>query len=280
MTPGLQPDQQVRRWSEHVHVYETAFEPLTDRFAAAALRALPLGPGARCLDVAAGSGGAALAAARTGAQVVAIDAAEGMAARIRERARAADLPVAAAVMDAARLALKDSSFDAALSLFGLILCPDAPAALREAVRTVVPGGPVAVVTWTEPQNYELIGRLLAAVTAVRGPQPPPPGLPAQLRFCAEGDFRALLAAGGLEPIEISRLQADLEAPSASWLAARLTFAPGLADLLAAQGEARESVVARFVTDLERDQGRGAVRLKAVAFLGLGRRSETLARSGP
>ena len=267
-TPETQPDQQSRLWDVHVPEYEAVFEPLTNVFADHALRALALPPGSRCLDVAAGAGGAALLAARAGSEVVAIDASVGMVRRIR--ARAGSLPVSAAVMDAARLALPDAGFDAALSVFGVILCPDAAAALREMVRTVTPGGRVALVTWTEPQSYALVTRLLAAIAAVRGPVPPPPGVPAQLRFAEAASFRALLAAAALTEITITRVDAALEAPGAAWLAARLAFAPGLAALLAAQGDAREAVLARFVSDLERDQGSGPVRLGAVAFLGSGR----------
>ena len=267
MTPGPQPDQQPRLWDAHVPDYEAVFEPLTNAFAAHALEALALAPGTRCLDVAAGSGGAALMAARAGAEVVAIDASVAMVGRIR--ARAGRLPISAAAMDAGRLALPDAGFEAGLSVFGVILCPDAGAALAEMVRTVAPGGRIALVTWTEPQNYELITRLLAASAAVRGPAPPPPGVPAQLRFADEAAFRALLATAGLSAITITRVEAVLEAPGAAWLAARLAFAPGLAALLAAQGHDREAVLARFVSDLARDQGRGPVRLGAVAFVGTG-----------
>lgn len=265
--PGTQPDQQPHLWDAHVAGYEAVFEPLTNRFAQQALRALALAPGDRCLDVAAGSGGAALMAARDGAEVVAIDASVGMVRRIRDRA--GPLPVSAAVMDATRLALPDAAFAAALSVFGVILCPDAEGALRDMVRTVVPGGRVALVTWTEPQHYELITRLLAASAAVRGPAPPPPGKPAQLRFADEATFEALLATAGLTAITIARVEAALEAPGAAWLAARLAFAPGLDALLAAQGREREAVLARFTADLERDQGPGPVRLGAVAFVGTG-----------
>lgn len=267
-TPEIQPDQQSRLWTAHVPDYEAVFEPLTNVFADHALRALALPPGGRCLDVAAGSGGAALMAARSGSEVMAIDASPGMVRRIR--ARAGLLPISAAVMDAARLALPDARFDAALSVFGVILCPDAGAALGEMARTVAPGGRVALVTWTEPQNYALITRLLAAVAAVRGPSPPPPGVPAQLRFADAVAFRALLASAGLGEIAVTRVEAALEAPGAAWLGARLGFAPGIAALLAAQGGAREAVLTRFVSDLERDQGTGPVRLRAVAFLGTGR----------
>lgn len=280
MTPDLQPDQRPALWGEHVGVYETAFEPLTNRFAEQAVAALGLARGARCLDVAAGAGGAALMAAQAGAEVLAIDAAPGMVARIKERAAARRLAVDATVMDAQELTLGDASFDAGLSIFGIILCPDPAGALREMARVVRPGGPIALVTWTEPDRYELIARLIAAISDVRGPQPPPRGVPAQLRFRDASTFEDLFASAGLAVDRIRRIEASLEAPSARWLAERLAFAPGLAAMLDAQGADRDAVVERFVAGLERDQGSGAVRLRAVAFLGLGRVTKPKSATDP
>lgn len=270
MTSRLQQDQQPARWSLFAEAYEAAFEPITNEFADAALQSLELAPGRLCLDVGAGTGGAALMAASRGSRVIAIDAAEGMAARIRARARNGALPVWAAAMDAQALALADSACDAALSIFGIILCPDPVCALREMGRVVRPGGPIAVVTWTEPQNYELVSRLIAAVTAVRGTQAPPAEGPAQLRFREEAALRALFDAAEVPLDRIVRIEADLRAKSAAWLAEHLAFAPGLAAMLDAQGRDREAVLARFAEDLRRDQGDGPVALGAVAFLALGR----------
>ncbi len=270
VTSHLQQDQQPARWSPFAEAYEAAFEPLTNAFADAALKALDLAPGGLCLDVGAGTGGAALMAASRGARVIAIDAAEGMVARIRARARDGAKPVRAAAMDAQALALADGACDAALSVFGIILCPDPVRALREMGRVVRPGGPLAVVTWTEPQNYELVSRLIAAVTAVRGTQAPPAEGPAQLRFREEATLRALFGAAEVPLDRIVRIEADLRARSAAWLAEHLAFAPGLAAMLDAQGRDREVVLARFAEDLRRDQGDGPVALRAVAFLALGR----------
>ncbi len=63
------------------------------------------------------------------------------------------LPISAAVMDAARLALPDARFDAALSVFGVILCPGCGGRARGDGADRGAGGPRRVVTWTEPQNY-------------------------------------------------------------------------------------------------------------------------------
>lgn len=267
--PDLQPDQQPRRWDDHVGLYEAAFEPLTKQFAAPALAMLSLAPGDRLLDVGAGSGGAALLAERAGLDVVAVDASHAMAARIRTRAGQAR--IRPYVMNAEQLGFAGGSFAAAMSIFGIVLCPDPVGALREMARVVRPGGRVAVVTWTEPERYELVVRLLAAVAAIRGAQPMPAGAPpAQLRFVAERDFRALFRNAGLDAEQVRRAEATLGAPSARWLAERLAFAPGLAAMLRGQGEDRENVIARFVSDLERDQGTGPVSLGAVAFVGVAR----------
>jgi SAM-dependent methyltransferase len=272
LSPDLQPDQQPTLWGDHVSLYEAVFEPLTNAFATRALDALGVGPGLFCLDVGAGSGGAALLAAQRGASVVATDASIHMARRIAARARGADLGrVYTAVMDGTVLALADASIDIALSIFGLILFPDPIGGLREIGRVLKRGGRVAVVTWTEPHRYELAARLGAAIAAVGGPQPAPATLPAQLRFCEEAAFRDLFGQAGLTVERITAAEDSLCAPSARWLAERLAFAPGLAAWLAAQDENRAAVLDRFAADLERDQGLGPVVLTAVALLGVVRR---------
>ncbi len=104
----------------------------------------------------------------------------------------------AAVMDGMALDLPDASFDAALSVFGIILFPDAERGMREIARVLKPGGRAAIVTWTEPERYELAARLMAAIAAVRGPQAAPASLPAQLRYRDPEDFRRLLSDAGLQ----------------------------------------------------------------------------------
>jgi SAM-dependent methyltransferase len=269
LTAELQPDQQPARWNNHVVVYESVFEPLSNAFARRALDLLDLAPNERLIDIGAGSGGAALMAAARGADVLAIDAAEQMVMRIR--ARANELVrgrVRAEVMDGMALRLPPASFEAAISMFGLILFADADRGMQEIVRVLAPGGRVAVVAWTEPERYELAVRLIAAIAAVRGPQPPPTSLPAQLRFRDEAALRALLAAAGLVVERIVRIEERWKLPSARWLADRIDFAPGMAAMVDAVVADRAAMLDAFVAGLERDQGRGEVVLSAIAHVGL------------
>ncbi len=100
------------------------WSPLYDLFSrpigfayAAAVRAAGAAPGRRILDVCTGTGEIAIRCARRGADVTAIDMTPSMMDRARAKAR--DLPVRFARMDARRLAFADRSFDVALLSFAL-----------------------------------------------------------------------------------------------------------------------------------------------------------------
>jgi ubiquinone/menaquinone biosynthesis C-methylase UbiE len=95
-------------------------------------------PGARILDLGAGTGAVTGEALDRGAQVTAIDAAPVMIARLRREHPRAE----AAVMDAHHLDFPDASFDVAIASFVVHLLDDPEAAAREVRRVLVPGGAV------------------------------------------------------------------------------------------------------------------------------------------
>lgn len=261
-----QPDQEPQQWDDHVFVYEEVFEPFTLQFAQATIAGLGLSAGQTVLDVGAGCGAAALAMAEQGLSVTAIDASARMVERIAARAAERELTIDARVMDGQALQLADARFDAALSVLGIILFPDAERGLSEMRRVVRPGGRVSVVTWTQPQSYELAAELRAAVQAVWPEQPPAP-LPAQLRYREEADFRALFKAAGLGDPVIVTSTARLEVPSARWLSERIALAPGMATMMAGLGGRAPAVLERFVANLEARFGQGPVGLSGVTFIG-------------
>ena len=266
ITSHLEPDQQAHRWDGHVALYEHVFEPLTQSFSSVAIDTLGLAPPSRVLDSGAGTGGAALELARRGHRVTAIDASPAMVERTRERAAATGLTVEAITMDGQDLAFPAASFDAAISILGVILFPDAVRGLSELRRVVRPGGRIALITWTAPDAYELVGELRTAALAVLGNLPARP-LPAQLRFKERAEFQGLFAAAGLPTAEISEVSAGLVAPSPAWLAERLAFAPGMAAFLEGFGAARAEVIEAFRKRLEMLRGAGRISLAARAWLG-------------
>ena len=117
-------------------------------------------PGSRVLDVATGTGHAALAAARRDAVVVGIDYVPALLDIARRRAAAEDLEADFAEADAEDLPYGDGAFDYVLSAIGVMFAADHQRAADEMVRVTRPGGRIAVASWT-PQGF--VGGMLAAV---------------------------------------------------------------------------------------------------------------------
>lgn len=122
------------------------------------------------LDVATGTGNAAIAAARCGCEVTGIDYVEALLERGRERAAAEGLRVSFAEGDAESLPWPDDAFDAVLSCVGVMFTPDHEQAAAELVRVCRPGGKIALANWT-PTGF--VGAMFRTVAAH---VPPPAGL--------------------------------------------------------------------------------------------------------
>src|SRR3954465_3296726 len=101
------------------------------------------GPGDRVLDIAAGSGNAAIQAAMRGADVVASDLTPELFEPGRRRASENGVELEWAEADAEALPFEDASFDVALSTFGIMFAPRQSVAAAELARVVRPGGGTA-----------------------------------------------------------------------------------------------------------------------------------------
>ena len=135
--------------------------------------AVDLRAGARVLDVAAGNGNAALAAARRWCEVTAVDYVPRLLERARERALADRLPIEFREADAENLPFADASFDAVLSTFGVMFTPDQERAAQEMLRVCRPGGKIGLANWTPEsfigQLFKMIGKYIPPAPGVKSP---------------------------------------------------------------------------------------------------------------
>jgi SAM-dependent methyltransferase len=145
--------------------------------------------GWRVLDVATGSGNAAIAAARHGCRAVGVDYVPSLLERGRLRAAAEGLDVELIEGDAEALPFPDGSFDAVTSVFGSMFAPDHAQAASELLRVCRPGGTIALASWT-PEGF--IGELFRTVA---GHVPPPAGVASPMLWGTEGHLRGLLGEG-------------------------------------------------------------------------------------
>lgn len=126
--------------------------------------------GQRVLDVAAGSGNAAVPAAAAGAAVTAADLTPELFEAGRAHAARHGVEVEWVEADAESMPFDDNSFDVVTSCVGVMFAPHHQAAADELVRVVRPGGTIAMINWT-PEGF--IGHLFATMKPYA--PPPPPG---------------------------------------------------------------------------------------------------------
>jgi SAM-dependent methyltransferase len=161
---------QQRTWSSgNYSVIGTTLQLTGERLAEAA----DISAGERVLDVAAGNGNAALAAARRGARVIATDYVPELLDRARVRAAAEGLTIAVREGDAEALPFAGSTFDVVMSTFGVMFTPQPERAAAELIRVTKPGGRIGLANWTPDsfvaQMFKLVGRYAPPPVGVRSP---------------------------------------------------------------------------------------------------------------
>lgn len=107
-----------------------------------------LGPGVTVLDAGCGSGNVAIAAARTGATVTAVDIVASTVEAAAARALRQAVTLTAGQADVERLPHPDAQFDVVLSLFGVMFAARPDHVLAELARVTRSGGIVRVGSWT------------------------------------------------------------------------------------------------------------------------------------
>jgi SAM-dependent methyltransferase len=106
-------------------------------------------PGVELLDVAAGNGNVAIAAAWRGADVVASDLTPAMVELGRQRSQAEGVEIEWHEADAEALPFENDRFDIVTSAFGAMFAPRPDVVTGELFRVTRPRGTVGMVNWTE-----------------------------------------------------------------------------------------------------------------------------------
>jgi SAM-dependent methyltransferase len=147
------------------------YTQIAQRFQAAArelVDACKVRPGIRLLDVAAGDGNVAIAAAWRGASVTATDLTPAMVALGRERSAAEGVEIEWQEADVEALPFEDDKFDVVTSGFGAMFAPRPEIAASEMFRVTRPGGTVGMVNWA---SRGFIGRAAQWMDNYAPPRP-------------------------------------------------------------------------------------------------------------
>jgi SAM-dependent methyltransferase len=176
-------------------------------------------PGARVLDLAAGSGGQTLAAARRvrrSGSVLATDISPAILAYAADAARAARLAnIAVREMDGEKLDLDDRSFDAVISRVGLIYFPDQQGALAEIHRVLRPGGRLSAIVYSTAEHNRFFSIPVGIIRRIADLPAPAPGLPGPFSLGNPGVLEMALAEAGFEDVEVRPLDAPVRFPNAA-----------------------------------------------------------------
>ncbi len=204
MSQNANPLSASEPWNLVAAGYAETTMKVFEQFAAEAIAASRLKPGAAVLDVACGPGTLALMAAREAGSVHGIDFSESMLAVFRqkiEQERHGNITLHCG--DAQALPWADATFDAAFSLFGLMFFPDRKRGFAEIHRTLKPGGSIAVTSWAPVDESPAMQTMFGALRAIK------PDLPQPQRSVTTLEnpelFREEMQDAGFRNVEIRRI---------------------------------------------------------------------------
>jgi SAM-dependent methyltransferase len=202
-------------WRKYAPTLNEWLGPATERL----LDLTGVGAGQRVLDVAAGAGEQTLAIARRvgpGGSVLATDIAPRILELCAEEARRAGLTnVTTRVMDGENLDLPDGSVDAVVSRVGLIYFPDQHRALTEMRRVLVPGGRVAAIVYSTPENNRFFSLPVSIIRRRANLGPTLPGQPGPFSLGGPGVLATAYERAGFRDVTVEVRPAPLRLPDAA-----------------------------------------------------------------
>jgi SAM-dependent methyltransferase len=190
-------------WGARARDWSEVQEPLARPLYEAVLDRLRLEPGERVCDVGCGSGVFCELAARRGAEVTGIDAAEELVAFASSRLPEGDFRVG----EMERLPYENDWFDVVTGFNSFQYAATPVQALREAVRVARGGARVVVATWGRPEDCEAAGYLAALASLL---PPPPSGAAGPFALSEPGPLEELVAEAGLRPQEAAEVECPFD----------------------------------------------------------------------
>ena len=224
-----------------------------------------IGAGMKVLDVATGTGNAAIRAAAAGAEVVGLDLTPELFGDAGRRAALAGVNVEWVEGDAEALPFEDESFDRVLSTFGVMFAPRHRVAASELVRTCRPGGTIVLANWT-PDGF--VGNLIATIQSYL--PPPPPIAQRPTLWGEEAHLRTLV--GGQVLLALERRSVDFVLPSIELMVSSFEeqFGPVVLSRQLLEADRYTALVADLRALFERlDVGDGEVRIPSEYLLVVG-----------
>jgi SAM-dependent methyltransferase len=233
------------RARDYANIVEGFMRPVYERVFAEA----EVGAGIKFLDVGCGPGLAAHLAARRGAQVSGLDAAEASLEIARERTPEGDFQVG----EMEDLPWPDNTFDLVTSFNAFQYAADLMNTLREARRVARPEGRVAMVVWGRAEDCETVATIIALSKFL---PPPPPGAPGPFALSAPGRVEGLLQQAGLAPLTSGEVDCPFDFPDLETaVRGHMSAGPAAVAIRQAGVEAVQQAIAESLTPF-RLNGRG------------------------
>ncbi len=174
--------------------------------------------GDRVLDIAAGAGEQSIMTARkVGATgyVLATDISSNILEYAKQLAQQEGVNnIETRVMDGENLTLEDETFDAVISRVGLIYFPDQQKALTEMLRVLKPGGKVAAIVYSTPEENKFFS-VPVSIIRNRAKLPPPlPGQPGPFSLGGKGIIDDVFSKAGFINVSSELVDSPLQLSSA------------------------------------------------------------------
>jgi SAM-dependent methyltransferase len=257
-------------WATRTASFARDGAPKTQLYAEALVDLVAPVPGAQVLDIATGTGVAAIAAAKRvgpGGKVVATDFVAEWAPYVEESAREAGVAnVTFEVMSAEALAFPDAAFDVVLCQFGLMFVPDKLLALREMLRVLKPGGTLGLAVWSVAERVGIftVGNVIGAAL----PPPPGPPPPSPLNLGEPGLIGRLVTEAGFREVAAQPFTLSFDIPSAEAEWERWTgdlSNPMAARVMDLPDDEREAIHSQVIAALEAQRVGDVIRISSEAI---------------